>query len=78
MKIFFKLFLIETALQTTVNFGIMNTQSEKVICQPWKAELFNIGERQHATEPCFLFVTSAHQRICGFCFTYKSNHSPQW
>ena len=30
-EIFFKLFLIEIALQTTVNFGIMNTQSEKVI-----------------------------------------------
>ncbi|OFL96396.1 Ash family protein [Haemophilus sp. HMSC061E01] len=30
-EIFFKLFLIEIALQTTVKFGIMNTQSEKVI-----------------------------------------------
>ena len=30
-EIFFKLFLVEIALQTTVKFGIMNTQSEKVI-----------------------------------------------
>lgn len=30
-EIFFKLFLIEIALQTTVKFGIMDTQSEKVI-----------------------------------------------
>ena len=43
-EIFFKLFLIEIALQTTVNFGIMNTQSEKVIASREK-QLFNIGER---------------------------------
>lgn len=30
-EIFFKLFLIEIALQTTVNFGIIFSQSEKVI-----------------------------------------------
>ena len=35
-EIFFKLFLIEIALQTTVNFGIMNTQSEKVIASRGK------------------------------------------
>ena len=35
-EIFFKLFLIGIALQTTVNFGIMNTQSEKVIASRGK------------------------------------------
>lgn len=35
-EIFFKLFLIKIALQTTVNFGIMNTQSEKVIASRGK------------------------------------------
>lgn len=35
-EIFFKLFLLEIALQTTVNFGIMNTQSEKVIASRGK------------------------------------------
>ena len=35
-EIFFKLFLLEIALQTTVNFGIMNKQSEKVIASRGK------------------------------------------
>lgn len=39
-EIFFKLFLIEIALQTTVNFGIMNTQSEKVIASCGKLNLY--------------------------------------
>ena len=38
-EIFFKLFLIEVALQTTVNFGIMNTQSEKVIASRGKLNI---------------------------------------
>lgn len=38
-EIFFKLFLIEIALQTTVNFGIMNTQSEKVIASRGKLNI---------------------------------------
>ena len=35
-EIFFKLFLLEIALQTTVNFGITNKQSEKVIASRGK------------------------------------------
>ena len=39
-EIFFKLFLIKITLQTTVKFGIMNTQSEKVIASRGKLNLY--------------------------------------
>ena len=42
-EIFFKLFLIEIALQTTVNFGIMNTQSEKVIASRGKLNYLQLA-----------------------------------
>ena len=42
-EIFFKLFLIEVALQTTVNFGIMNTQSEKVIASRGKLNYLTLA-----------------------------------
>ena len=42
-EIFFKLFLIEIALQTTVNFGIMNTQSEKVIASRGKLNYLTLA-----------------------------------
>ena len=42
-EIFFKLFLIEVALQTTVNFGIMNTQSEKVIASRGKLNYLHMA-----------------------------------
>ena len=42
-EIFFKLFLIEIALQTTVNFGIMNTQSEKVIASRGKLNYLHMA-----------------------------------
>lgn len=42
-EIFFKLFLIEIALQTTVNFGIINTQSEKVIASREKLNYLTLA-----------------------------------
>lgn len=42
-EIFFKLFLIKIALQTTVNFGIMNTQSEKVIASRGKLNYLQLA-----------------------------------
>ena len=42
-EIFFKLFLIEIALQTTVNFGIMNAQSEKVIASRGKLNYLHMA-----------------------------------
>ncbi len=42
-EIFFKLFLIKIALQTTVNFGIMNTQSEKVIASRGKLNYLTLA-----------------------------------
>ena len=42
-EIFFKLFLIEIALQTTVNFGIMNKQSEKVIASHGKLNYLTLA-----------------------------------
>jgi len=42
-EIFFKLFLLEIALQTTVNFGIMNSQSEKVIASRGKLNYLQLA-----------------------------------
>ena len=42
-EIFFKLFLIEIALQATVNFGIMNAQSEKVIASRGKLNYLHMA-----------------------------------
>ena len=42
-EIFFKLFLIEIALQTTAKFGIMNTQSEKVIASRGKLNYLQLA-----------------------------------
>ena len=61
-EIFFKLFLIEIALQTTVKFGIMNTQSEKVIASREKLNYLLANDSTPQNRAFFLFVTFAHQK----------------
>ena len=52
-EIFFKLFLIEIALQTTVKFGIMNTQSEKVIASRGKLNYLTLANDSTPLERAF-------------------------
>ena len=52
-EIFFKLFLIEIALQTTVNFGIMNTQSEKVIASRGKLNYLQLANDSTPSDRAF-------------------------
>ena len=68
-EIFFKLFLIEIALQTTVNFGIMNAQSEKVIASREKLNLYKANDSTPQNRAFFLFVTFAHLKNMRILFS---------
>lgn len=52
-EIFFKLFLIKIALQTTVKFGIMNTQSEKVIASRGKLNYLQLANDSTPSDRAF-------------------------
>ena len=67
-EIFFKLFLIEVALQTTVNFGIMNTQSEKVIASRGKLNLIKANDSTPQNRAFFVRNIRTPQEYADFVF----------
>ena len=67
-EIFFKLFLIEIALQTTVNFGIMNTQSEKVIASRGKLNLIKANDSTPQNRAFFVRNIRTPQEYADFVF----------
>ena len=75
-EIFFKLFLIEIALQTTVNFGIMNTQSEKVIASRGKLNyLSQANDSTPQNRAFFVRNIRTPKEYADFALHIKSDHS---
>ena len=77
-EIFFKLFLIEIALQTTVNFGIMNTQSEKVIASREKLNLYKANDSTPQNRAFFVRDIRTPQNKLRILFQHLSTIYSQW
>ena len=74
-EIFFKLFLIKIALQTTVNFGIMNTQSEKVIASRGKLNLYLANDSTPLNRAFFVRNIRTPQEFADFVLFNLKIHS---
>lgn len=74
-EIFFKLFLVEIALQTTVKFGIMNTQSEKVIASREKLNYLLANDSTPQNRAFFVRNIRTPKEYADFALHIKSDHS---